>query len=93
MGGGQAGVRYKVAIERQAKRGLEKRIDNDIVQKIIQTIDRLAQDPYLGKPLKGPLRGKYRLTVRRDYRVVYRIEEEQRLVVVEKIGHRSKVYR
>ena len=58
MGGSQAGVRYKVAIERQAKRGLEKRIDNDIVQKIIQTIDRLAQDPYLGKPLKGPLKGQ-----------------------------------
>ena len=48
---------------------------------------------HLGKPLKGPLRGKYRLTVRRDYRVVYRIEEEQQLVVVEKIGHRSKVYK
>lgn len=93
MGGSQTGVRYKIAIERQAKRSLERRIDNDIVERIIQTIDRLERNPYLGKPLKGPLKGKYRLTVRRDYRVVYRIEEEQRLVVVERVGHRSKVYR
>ena len=94
MGGSQAGVRYKDAIERQAKRSLEKRIDSDIVKRIIQTIDRLEQEPYLGKPLKGPLRGKYRFfTVRRDYRVVYRVEEEQQLVIVEKIGHRSKVYK
>ena len=93
MGGSQAGVRYQVAIERQAKRSLERRIDSDIVEKIIETIDRLEQEPYLGKPLKGQLKGKYRLTVRRDYRVVYRIEEEQQLVIVEKIGHRSKVYR
>ena len=93
MGGSQTGVRYKIAIERQGNRRLERRIDNDIVERIIQTIDRLERNPYLGKPLKGPLKGKYRLTVRRDYRVVYRIEEEQRLVVVEKVGHRSKVYR
>ena len=93
MGGSQTGVRYKIAIERRTKRSLERRIDNDIVERIIQTIDRLEQNPYLGKPLKGPLKGKYSLTVRRNYRVVYRIEEEQRLVVVEKIGHRSKVYK
>ena len=67
MGGSQAGVRYKVAIERQAKRSLERRINSDIVEKIIEAIDRLEQEPYLGKPLKGQLKGKYRLTVRRDY--------------------------
>ena len=64
MGGSQAGVRYQVAIERQAKRSLEKLIDSDIVEKIIEAIDRLEKEPYLGKPLKGQLKGKYRLTVR-----------------------------
>ena len=66
MGGSQAGVRYQVAIERQAKRSLERRINADIVEKIIETIDRLEKQPYLGKPVKGQLKGKYRLTVRRD---------------------------
>ena len=81
MGGSQAGIRYQIAIERGAKRSLESRIDS------------LQQDPYSGKPLRGPLKGKYRLTVRRDYRVVYRIDEREKLVIVEKVGHRSKVYK
>lgn len=93
MGGSEAGVRYKIAIESGAKRSLERRIDRDIVESIIRRIDSLEQNPYSGKPLKGPLKGKYRLTVRRDYRVVYRIDEHQKLVIVEKVAHRSKVYK
>ena len=37
--------------------------------------------------LRGIGKGKYRLAVRRDYRVVYRIDEREKLVIVEKVGH------
>ena len=93
MGGSQAGIRYQIAIESGAKRSLESRIDTKIAESIIARIDSLQQDPHSGKPLKGPLKGKYRLTVRRHYRVVYRIDEQEKLVTVEKIGHRGKVYK
>ena len=93
MGGSQAGIRYQIAIESGAKRSLESRIDTKIAESIIARIDSLQQDPHSGKPLKGPLEGKYRLTVRRHYRVVYRIDEQEKLVIVEKIGHRSKAYK
>ena len=93
MGGSQAGIRYQIAIESGAKRSLESRIDTKIAESIIARIDSLQQDPHSGKPLKGPLKGKYRLTVRRHYRVVYRIDEQEKLVTVEKIGHRSKAYK
>ena len=92
MGGSQAGVRYKIALEKGAKRSLEKRIDNDIVKDILQRIDSLERDPHIGKVLKGPMKGKYRLIVRLVYRVVYRIDERRKLVIVEKVAHRSKVY-
>ena len=52
-----------IAIERGAKRSLESRIDTKIAESIIARIDGLQQDPHSGKPLKGPLKGKYRLTV------------------------------
>lgn len=93
MGGRQARVRYKIALEKGAKRSLEKRIDSDIVKDILQRIDSLEHDPHIGKALKGTMKGKYRLIVRRTYRVVYRIDEQQKLVVVEKVAHRSKVYK
>ncbi|MDE0298533.1 MAG: type II toxin-antitoxin system mRNA interferase toxin, RelE/StbE family [Candidatus Poribacteria bacterium] len=93
MGGSEAGIRYQIAIERGARRSLDREIDRGIVESIREKIDGLQQDPYSGMRLRGPLKGKYRITVRRDYRVVYRIDERQKLVIVEKIGHRSKVYK
>jgi mRNA interferase RelE/StbE len=51
-------------------------------------------DPFGGKDirkLRGELTGLYRLRAG-NYRVVYRIVEEQRLVIVEAIGTRGEVY-
>jgi mRNA interferase RelE/StbE len=45
----------------------------------------------LGKPLRYSFKGARSLRVG-DYRVIYRIEPED-LVVIVKIGHRSEVYR
>lgn len=43
------------------------------------------------KPLKGEYSGKFRLRVR-DYRVIFRIEEEKVLIMIIRIGHRKEVY-
>ena len=59
----------------------------------METINRLEKEPYLGKPLKGQLKGRYRLNVRRDYRVGYRIEEEQQLVTCRKTSNSPNIPR
>jgi len=52
---------------------------------------KLATHPFeLGKPLRYSLRGARRLRVG-DYRVIYRIEPPD-VVLVVKIGHRREVY-
>lgn len=54
--------------------------------------ERLTLDPIrLGKPLRHSLKGFRRLRVS-DYRVVYRIETEERIVVVVAIKHRKDIY-
>ena len=53
----------------------------------------LAASPYrLGKPLKLGLRGLH-CARRGDYRVVYRINDDDRRVDVIAIEHRSDIYR
>jgi mRNA interferase RelE/StbE len=53
----------------------------------------LAESPHrVGKPLKLGLEG-LRSARRGDYRVIYRIDDEQRLVTVIAIEHRSDIYR
>lgn len=44
-----------------------------------------------GKPLRHSLKGLRRLRVD-DYRVIYKIDEAEALVIVVKIAHRKEVY-
>jgi mRNA interferase RelE/StbE len=53
----------------------------------------LADNPQrLSKPLRGQLDG-YRSARRGDYRVVFRIDEDARTVVIVGIRHRAHIYR
>jgi mRNA interferase RelE/StbE len=53
----------------------------------------LAANPYrVGKPLKLGLEGLHSAR-RGDYRVIYRIDDDQRRVTVVAIEHRSHAYR
>lgn len=61
---------------------------------IVDKIRELAQDPYNSpnvKALKGA-QGGYRLRVA-DYRVIYTIEDNELVILVVEIDHRSKVYK
>lgn len=54
--------------------------------------ERLMLDPIgFGKPLRYSLKGHRRLRVG-DYRVVYRIDPKQKLVIIVAIKHRKDVY-
>jgi mRNA interferase RelE/StbE len=54
-------------------------------------LERLAQNPRLGKRLKGPLAGLWSYRVG-DYRVVYEIVERRLVVLVVMLGHRRAIY-
>ncbi len=73
-----------------------KDIDNPDQQKIIKAIrKKLVIDPErYGDPLKGDLRGLWKLRVG-QYRVVYEIKTEKVLVYVIKVGFRrdEEVYK
>jgi len=52
----------------------------------------MESDPYLGKPLKGELSGKWSLRTG-DYRIVYTIDEQKKTLTLLSVGHRKTVYR
>jgi mRNA interferase RelE/StbE len=64
------------------------------VKKINKCLLLLEQTPY-NHPnvtaLRGKLSGRYRYRIG-DYRIVYLVEEEAKVVFVTLIAHRSKVY-
>lgn len=78
----ESGVRYQVRFTRQAQKDIAK-LTPALRTKLKQIVrHRLAADPRSGKPLLGPLEG-YR-SVRLSYRdrVVYRIDDDELIVLV-----------
>lgn len=84
---------YEVEFTDSAERDLA-RLHPDLARRIRSRIDALAADPrpHGVAALKGDLRGMLRLRVG-DCRVIYGIDDSERLVTIVGIGHRGSVYR
>ena len=58
---------------------------------IISALQLLRENPHQGKPLVGPLSGKFSWRVG-DYRIIYSIAKSILQILVINIGHRKNVY-
>ena len=82
---------FSVQIKRSAARELAHIPKKERVR-IVEAIDRLAEYPHVGAPLKGQLRGLRRIRVG-SYRVVYEILAEVLIVLVVRVANRRDAYR
>ena len=82
---------YRVEVKPSARKELE-RLSNQVIARITRRLDTLASNarPPGCKKLKG---GDQEWRVRvGDYRVVYTVDDQNLLVEVTRIRHRSEVY-
>lgn len=81
---------YNITISKSAQKQLNK-LQNDIADRIIDSIYTLADDPRPSgyKKLKG--REAYRIRVG-DYRVIYEIFDNVLLIDIIALGHRKDIY-
>jgi len=81
---------YGIIFRNPAKKFL-KNLSKDFQKRILEKIEKLKDNPKIGKPLTGNLKGLWRL--RQDnYRIVYRIKDQELIVYVINIGDRGNVY-
>jgi mRNA-degrading endonuclease RelE of RelBE toxin-antitoxin system len=71
-----------------------RRLPDKVRNAALETIfGPIADDPYrLGKPLLGELEG-LRSARRGDYRIIYEVFEDERVVLIHRVQHRRDVYR
>lgn len=82
---------YKIELRRHAQRSLDKLPRKDF-DKIIEDIKQLAETPRPKGIEKIKNTGLWRIR-RGDYRIVYSIDDSDRLVTILRIGHRREIYR
>jgi mRNA interferase RelE/StbE len=83
---------YRIEFLKTAKKELAN-LPKQMQRRIATKIDSLLLDPYPpdSKKLKNG-NGRYRIRAG-DYRVIYRLEDDQLVILVIKIGHRRDVYK
>lgn len=82
---------YELRIKPSAAKELE-RLPRKDRQKIVQKIRALASEPRPHGSEKLSAEEKYRVR-QGDYRVVYSVNDDYRIVLIVKVGHRKGVYR
>ena len=80
-----------------ASRRVEKEmtsLPHQMRKRVIQAIRKLSKDPrpHGARKLSGEMRGAWRIRVG-DYRVLYDIDDDQRLVIILAVLHRREAYR
>ena len=87
-------VLCEVIFTRRARKAMS-RFPRREYERVLRAIEGLAEDP---KPIgarkmrgTGNL-GDWRIRVGRDYRVIYRMDDEAREVLILEAGHRHRIY-
>jgi mRNA interferase RelE/StbE len=82
---------YSLRIKRSAQKEL-RRIPKADLRRIVQKIDSLATDPRPTGYEKLFGENVYRIR-QGDYRILYTVDDDERVVEIIKVGHRREVYR
>ena len=80
---------------RPTRRAISESLPEDVAAAAVEFITGpLLAAPYrVGKPLRDKLSGFFSARLGTQWRVLYRIDESKRVVIVQDIQHRSNAYR
>jgi mRNA-degrading endonuclease RelE of RelBE toxin-antitoxin system len=84
---------YTLTLKSRARSDI-RRLHPTIRARVLEKLEKLCAnwDEHPKKALKGIHRGKFSLTVAKDYRVLYSFKASTQEVFVHEVGHRSDVY-
>jgi len=85
---------YKIILSRSAAKFIDSihKSDRSLFNRFMKAFDYLALDPFQAKALVGNLSGYYSYRIG-DYRIIFEIERKKLMVYIEKIAHRSYIYK
>ncbi len=82
-------MKYKIEWDKKAVKELEK-LPNNIINNILSRVSVLKEDPFHKKLIGSD--SSYRLRVS-DYRVIYEVITDEKLIIIYRVRHRKNVYK
>jgi len=81
---------YRLLVSKRAENEIKK-LSKEYRYILIQSLQEIKEDPFLGKPLTRNFAGRfsYRVGV---YRIIYKVNVKENVIKVISAGHRSVVY-
>jgi len=84
-------MQYQLKVKPNAQKKLD-RLPKVDYYRILAAFSILAQNPFIGKKMKGEFEGSYSYRIW-PYRIIYDIYKKELLVLVVRVGHRQGVYK
>ena len=86
---------YELGMARPARRAISESLPEDVAAAAVEFITGpLLEAPYrVGQPLRDRLAGFHSARLGTQWRILYRIDESKRVVVVQDIQNRAHAYR
>jgi len=82
---------WKIQYTQKAAKSLKK-LNPNVLENLRVAFEELKSEPDLGKQLTGSLKGLRSLRVG-DFRIIYKKEIQELVVLVISVGHRKEVYK
>ncbi|MEN4007335.1 MAG: type II toxin-antitoxin system RelE/ParE family toxin [Methanobacteriaceae archaeon] len=84
---------YSLEVADKAKEKLKKLSSNDkgLANRILKKIDQILEKPTHYDLLSGDLQGARKARAG-DYRIIFEVYEDERMVMILDIGHRRDIY-
>jgi len=84
-------LKYTQTFEKQIEKIKKK--DKALMEEAMKKVEKLQQIPYTGKPLEYRLAPYRSVRVKGKYRLVYRVDEEEKEVLLVAFGYRKEIYK
>ena len=83
---------YEIQWKHSAEKDL-RGIDRQFISRILEAVDSLSNDPFPSqhRKLQGS-ESSYRIRIG-DYRVIYQVDIENKIIVIYHVRHRKDIYR
>jgi len=81
---------YTVLLSRQAE-NFYKKLNTPLKDKVREALITLQNQPHLGKPLHGDLKGNYSIRIGK-IRIIYSVSEKDKTIYTVAIGPRKTIY-